>query len=122
MEWAETLPTQCPPENAAPPEDATFYRYVASTPLKEEDLLSQRKIFPNKIFSVDECTARAISVHDTIDGCNNLLKFPRFKKMKLIQITLQPESGVVLKTGTEKNHYSWWRAKNYIPATYSLVE
>lgn len=121
MEWSEELPLQCPPEKAVPPENVTFYRFVSSTPLKEEDFFSLRKMCPAKVFNVDECTVRAISVHDTIEASKSLLKFPRFKKMKLVEISLTPESGVVLQTGKDSSHYSWWRAKSFLPASYAQV-
>lgn len=121
MEWAEELPHQCPPAEATPPENVTYYRYVASIPLREDDFHSQRKHFPLKQFGIDECIARAVSVFSDPEKIKSLNKLPNLRGKKLIEIILTPESGVVIRSCSKEHHYSWWRVKGFIPATYKLV-
>ena len=120
MEWAEDLPSQCPPAEATPPENATYYRYVASIPLSEDDFHSQRKLLPLKPFGVDECIAHAVSVFSNPEKIKSLSKLPNLRGKKLVEIVLPPDSGVVIRSGKE-HHYSWWRVKGFIPATHKLV-
>jgi len=120
MDWAETLPSQCPPPEATLPDNSAYYRYVNTIPLSEADFHSQRKLFPLKQFRVDECTARAVSVFSNPEKIKSLSKLPNIRGKKLVEIALPPESGKIIKSGME-HHYSWWRVKNFMPATYKLV-
>jgi len=120
MDWAETLPSQCPPAEATQPNNTAYYRYVDTIPLCEADFHSQRKLLPLKLFRVDECTARAVSVFSNPEKIKSLSKLPSFRGKKLVEIILPPESGKIIKSGKE-HHYSWWRVKNFIPATHKLV-
>ena len=121
MNWAEELPSQCPPAEATPPENTTYFRYVESIPPCEIDFHSQRKLLPLNQFNIDECTARAVSVFSSTEKLKSLEKLPTFKGKKLIEIVLPPESGVVIRSGNRPHHHSWWRVKDFIPATHKLV-
>ena len=92
MDWAETLPSQCPPAEAKQPDNTAYYRYVATIPLCEADFLSQRKLLPLKQFRVDECTARAVSVFNNPEKIKSLSKLPNLRGKKLVEIVLPPEN------------------------------
>lgn len=122
MPWAEQLPKQCPPELAAPPNNGKFYRFISELPLKEIDFYSHRKLKPLVVFKVDECTALAVSLYNNIDAAKKMLKLPSLRGKKVLEISLPDESGVILQTGNDKNHISWWRAAGFMPTSYALVE
>lgn len=122
MEWAEELPTQCPPAEAVSPDNAAYYRYVDAIPLTEAGFQSHKKLFPSRAFKVGECIARSISVFSSLENVKGLTKLPGFRGKKLVEIVLPPESGLIMRTGKTENHYSWWRAKDFVPASHTLVE
>ena len=114
-EWAEELPPHCPPDAAFPPNDDVFYRLVSQFPPEEEDFFSHRKLYPRKKFPVDECRARSVSIFNRLEECAEILKLPAHRNKKVVKFVLPPESGVVLQTGRNQAHYSWWRSKQYDP-------
>jgi hypothetical protein len=114
-EWAEELPSNCPPDEAFPPNYDIFYRLVEGFPPKEEDFFSHRKLYPKKKFPVNECQARSVSLFNRLDECAKIQKLPAHKNKKIVKLTLPPESGVVLQTGQNRAHYSWWLSKQYDP-------
>lgn len=122
MEWAEELPPQCPPADAIPPENKTFYRLVSSNPPAEEDFWSQRQLKPHASFRTDECMARAVSLFSSKDSCAavRLLPAHRGKNEVVMEILLTDGSGVVKPT-FKQNHYSWWRTREYLPEKYAVV-
>jgi hypothetical protein len=123
MEWDEPLPAQCPPADAAPPADLVLYRLVESNPPSDKDYWSQRKLKPDQKFSnKDECTIKAVSLFDCSNSCSSIRLLPTHKNKSemVLQITLQPESGVVKKS-LSNHHVSWWRAKGYFPDTFKVV-
>ncbi len=114
-EWAEELPPNCPPDAAFPPNHDVFYRLVGQFPPTEEDFFSHRKLYPRKRFHVDECQARSVSIFNRLEEGAKILKLPAHKNKKIVKLVLPPESGVMLQTGQNKAHYSWWRSKRYTP-------
>ena len=108
-EWIEDLPRNCPPTEAVPPNNDTFFRLV-NIPVSNQDFESNRRLFPKRFFKVSECVARSTSLFSNPHVCVEMRKFPLHKKKKLAQIILPPESGLVMSTGERNNHFSWWRA------------
>ena len=113
-DWFEDLPENCPPNGAEIPRGETYYRIVNSFPPRIEDFYSWRKLFPNKTHS-NECIARAVSLRSSGAKCKKLLKLTRLKGKIVVKIELDETSGVVLKTGSHKTHYSWWMSLNFNP-------
>ena len=113
FEWAETLPNDCPPEDALLPQNDNYYRLVKEIPPTDSDFWSHRKLYPSKPFNINECITRACSLINNLKRCNNLTKLPPHKDKKVVQIILPPESGLVKKTGARSSHFSWWRAKDF---------
>jgi hypothetical protein len=112
MEWAEPLPSQCPPTDANPPNHEEYYRFVGTIPPREEDFYSQRRLYPNRKFRINECRARSISLFGSYEDCLMKQKLPSLKHKRIVGIALPPESGVVVRTG-QASHHSWWRAKHF---------
>lgn len=123
MKWAEPLPEQCPPKGAFPPDDVIYYRLVESNPPTERDFFSLRKLNPDKRFNADECTARAVSVFCNLASCANIRLLPthREKNEHVLEFRLTSKSGVVMQTGRQQHHYSWWRANGYLPVPCRVV-
>lgn len=114
-DWAEELPPNCPPETAVAPQYEIFYRLVKQIPPTQEDFYSHRKLYPQKTFHATECRAHSLSVFSSLEECAKLLKLPLHKQKKVVQLILPPESGVILHTGTQLSHYSWWKTAKYNP-------
>ena len=113
MNWFETLPDKCPPSDAVTTENVKVYRAVLTSPATDEDFKSHRELFPTKFFSVSECQARSLSVHDNMAETEKLKKLPRFKNnFFIMELNLKAEDGLILKTNGP-NHYSWWRSTEF---------
>lgn len=115
MEWAEQLPPDCPPGNSFPPNEQTYYRLVSNFPPTEKDFYSQRMLYPEKDFRVDECRARAISLFTNLRVCEKVRKLPTQRNNRIIvELVLKKDCGVILRTG-QQAHHSWWRRRCYNP-------
>lgn len=112
-EWAEELPEDCPPSDAHIPEDKEFYRFADNYPVKESDFLSYYAIHGNKPSDVTICRSRSLSIRDSFEDCLKARLLPNLKKMKIIKILLTQESGLILQTGENPHHFSWWRCRDF---------
>lgn len=115
MKWAEPLPESCPPQDARHPNGELLYRIINGDSPTEDDFYSYRRLCPDKPFSLGECIARALSVFDKITACERILKTPRFRGKKIIQLELHEDSGMIMKTGKDPHHFSWWLADGCNP-------
>jgi hypothetical protein len=116
MEWLEKLPPNCPPDKAEVPNNDTFYRLIKNISPNIENFYSQRQLFPDRTFNVDECRARSVSIFKELIDCKGIKKLPLHKNSYIIKILLSSESGLILKTGrADESHYSWWLYKNFNP-------
>jgi hypothetical protein len=113
-EWSEELPPNCPPKEAEPPNDRRFYRLVDSFPPSSSDFVSNRTLFPNSRFNVDECVARALSIFETEAACTRIRKLPLHKHQVLVVLSLPDASGLILRTA-KHTHYSWWKRRSFDP-------
>lgn len=121
MNWSETLPEQCPPDNAFSPDGLVFYRLCETSPPTNEDFKSQRALCPTCEYkNVSECIARSLSVWDNIDKCLNLLKLPRHKGKSAMKLELTNNDGLVLQT-FKPNHYSWWKTQSFDIASATIL-
>ena len=114
--WLEDLPDCCPPENAFSPQGEIFFRLTHSSSFMLDDFYSQRHLHPDKNFpGIPECIARSISLCGDIKTAMDLKKLPRFKKTKVLQLKLNKDSGVCMRTLSSqyKNHYSWWVKRDF---------
>ena len=116
MNWIENLPEKCPPDEAFVPDNFKVFRLATTETADEINFQSQRALKPNSKFKgVDECVARSISVFNEINKCLNMAKLPLYKnKWKaVLEIELNEDDGLALKTFKDPNHYSWWRSSNF---------
>ena len=112
--WAEDLPDNCPPGCAKQPNSEEFYRLVTSLPPTEQDFWSNRKLYPDREFEVDECRARSLSILKDHSQCIALRKYPTLKNKTAVKLVLPMDAGVIKRTG-RKTHYSWWRRAGFDP-------
>lgn len=117
MEWAEPLPPACPPEEAKAPNGEQYYRLVETFPPTEHDFYSYRMLYPQRPFRLGECLARAVSIFTSQEECLKLKKLPHFKNKNdtVVALILPSDSGVVLQTGRDPSHFSWWRWRTFNP-------
>ena len=116
MNWIEELPEQCPPKEAFATKDQTIFRLARSRDFDENDFHSQRSLRPNAIFNgVSECIARSLSVFNTAEACYNKLKLPYMRKkfVCVLKINLTEDDGMMVQSGKDINHYSWWRSNRF---------
>ena len=113
--WAENIPEGCPPDNAFPPQNDTFYRLVDAVPPEERDFWSHRKLFPTRIFNASECLACSCSIISDLQSCIRIAKLPTQKNKRIVKLALPPESGLIKQTGGHLTHFSWWRALDFNP-------
>lgn len=112
--WFEDLPANCPPEDAAPP-DNEFYRLAEGDPATCRDFWSHRKIWPNKVFNVSECRAKSISVFANAKDLEKVKMLQAHAGKAIVKIKLTPCAGLIKQTGNDLNHYSWWRFSTFDP-------
>lgn len=124
MNWFEELPEQCPPKEAFNPEGFSFYRFSSSENPDLNDFLSHRYLHPTTVFNnVPECIARSLSVYDSLEKCINLRKLPRHRNKwkSILELKLNADDGLVMKTFPDPNHYSWWRSNSFKLETAKIV-
>lgn len=125
IDWFENLPEQCPPSDATYPNGMTVYRFSFTGIPDNPDFISQRMQNPEKVFhGVDECTAKSLSVFDSLDACQNKLKLPRNRKRfsGILEVNLTNEDGLIKKTFSDPDHYSWWRSNTFTFENVRTIE
>lgn len=121
MTWFETLPPDCPPGEALPPE--TSYFRLGSIPPDASDFWSHRRRFRHKVFQVSECIARSLSVFNDLEALRQLRRLlPAMRSKPVFQIDLTEKDGLILQTGNDPHHYSWWRSTAFDLKTIHLIE
>jgi len=121
-EWSEPLPENCPPTDAADPDDRIFYRLIATNPPTPGDFVSFRILFPAKVIPESECVVRALSVHDDLQHAKKKTMVGRFQSYHVAEMTLPKGCGLVKKTRS-RHHWSWWMRKSFNPLNhYKTVE
>ncbi|WP_052181118.1 hypothetical protein [Alistipes sp. ZOR0009] len=124
-DWFEELPEYCPPKEANVPQGMTVYRFSSSEVPSDNDFISQRLLNPDRVFNgVSECIARSLSVYDDLEACNNILKLPSHRKRfkSILEVNLNDNDGLVMKTFKDPNHYSWWRSNSFNFKTANKVQ
>lgn len=111
MTYFESLPPSCPDSDALPC-NGTVYRLVSSLPCSE-DFLSHRALAPHKRFHVTECIACSVSVFANKEYLERLIGLPRHANKIIAEVDLKPLAGVIKKTGSTADHFSWWRASHF---------
>lgn len=113
--FAEPLPEQCPPENAAKLSESTeFFRVASSNPVSIEDFRSVKWLNPNRQVD-DNCIASGLSIFQRESDTERILKLPSFKNGRVVKIVLGPTSGLILATPRNAacSHFTWWPFKEF---------
>jgi len=119
-EWANELPTECPPKDACYPNQLVVYRLVTTMPPTENDFIPQWDLHPEKKHR-NECVAKSLSTNISLPLCQDMLKLTRFKNYHFIVcLVLCEDAGKTLQTGQTATHYSWWRYKSYDPISHCV--
>ena len=115
MDWVESLPPQCPPSDAIPPE-GEYFRAV-SADCSEDDFIPYARLYPNrKYIGAMACKSRALSIFTNKNDCVDATKLPSLQKLgqtNIAKITLTDKDGLVLKERGKGTHHSWWRTRNF---------
>jgi len=114
QEWAEPLPAACPPSEAKLPNGDPYYRLVKIFPPKIDDFHSLQMLFPGRSFS-NPCRARAVSLFNSRSHCLGIRKLASHRSELVVVLDLPKESGVLMQTGKDPCHFSWWRIKSFDP-------
>ena len=122
IEFADTLPEGCPPgEASSPKSEHLVYRLVESNPPTEVDFTSHWKLYPHKRHTYsNECIARAVSVCQTVEQCQNLKSLPTMRGKLACRVKITPEAGIIL-LNRKSGHISWWLAMSFDPVQHSEV-
>ena len=110
MDFFEELPDQCPPAKAIEPNGA-YFRLIQETPI-EEDFHSHKLLgkWPKSFANASECEASSLSLMDSFEEAHRLTKLPNNKGKKILRIDLVPKDGLLMQTGRNLSHHSWWRS------------
>lgn len=112
MNWYEELPPDCPPEEAETPQ--SHYFRLGNIPPTDSDFWSHRRKFPFKKFHVNECIARSLSVFDKKESAEHLkMLLPSMRLKPIFQLELEAKDGLILQTGIDLHHFSWWRSIDF---------
>ncbi len=115
MDWKESLPAQCPPSDAVPPE-GVYFRAVSSN-CSEDDFMPYARLYPTRQYIGSmACTARALSIYENQDDCIEATKLPALQKLGqtcIAKITLTSKDGLVIKGRNNDSHHSWWRTCSF---------
>lgn len=124
IEWASNLPENCPPERIIVPENEEFYRLLLNqNEITEEDRKPYVELYPDQIFvGKSLIQAHGLSVLK-IENCESLSKLPGFNKhfKGIAKVTLNPTDGVLQKTGSKKEHYTWWRTTSFDESSAEII-
>lgn len=111
--WADELPENCPPEDVCIAIHEVFYRLTRrNDAIVPEDWYNHLTLYPQIDFGGRRVLAAGLSLWNSPERLLKERKLPVFKKNRcrgLAKIILIPEDGVVLQTGHENHHYTWWR-------------
>lgn len=112
----EDLPDNCPLDGSAPC-NGTYYRVVFRNPATSECFWSQRlERGAAHTFSpqLTECQIRGVSVFSSKERCSRILRLNPFKGSNfkgIVSVTLTEDDGVMMQTGNDRSHFTWWRTK-----------
>ena len=114
IEWANELPEGCPPENILIPSDQEMYRLtLEADKVTEADFIPYLEKYKERKYSAPlKIMAAGLSLFSSYDPALTQ-KIPTLKKFKgVAKLLLNPQDGVLAKTGGE-NHYTWWRSTSF---------
>lgn len=118
------MPLGCPPEKILVATKHLFYRMAHSAQAYcNEDFMSYAELNPDKDWGDLLPLAVGLSVLESRDKAVRNLRLPLFKKYKgVIELTLNPEDGVLKQTGVHVSHYTWWRTNKFKMENLTMLE
>jgi hypothetical protein len=121
--FRETLPAQCPPDDASEiRSDLIVFRLVSGTIVSGNDFRSQRELQPHAQFRVSECIARGVSVFTTTGAAQNAKLLPKLRNSFICRVRLSSGAGCIKPTGRDICHRTWWPYADYdIPSKCEVV-
>ena len=115
MDWVESLPSQCPPPDAVPPE-GEYFRAV-SADCSENDFIPYARLYPNRQYKgAMACKSMALSIYSNKEECIYATKLPSLQKLgqtHIVKVTLTERDGLVQKEQNKSSHHSWWRTRDF---------
>jgi hypothetical protein len=115
----------CPPEDCFFSDGITeYYRAVLTDPATSDCFTSHRLKNPDRIYNLDECEVRSVSLSMTIEGLiHGVFKTPAFKKReKLVGVVILCEADGPVKQTFAAHHHSWWRSKSFKPENVKVIK
>jgi hypothetical protein len=109
LDWPEHFPELCPPDSSREPKEKV-YRFVKQNPPSENDFISHRLLYADKVFS-DECRACGLSVFTEMADVLSMRKRYNALRKKLLAVgNLSSDVGKILSTPGKyaKSHHTWW--------------
>lgn len=122
--WTCTMPPGCPPEDILVATEHPFYRMAYSAQAySDDDFKSYAELNPGKDWGEMLPLAVGLSLIDNKEKAIKNLRLPLFKKYRgIIELTLNPQDGVVKQTGVHISHYTWWRTTMFEVSNLKIVE
>ena len=113
IDYRENLPERCPPEDAEEVrEELHLYRLVESNPASDDDFRSQRAMYPDKRFHIDECLAHGLSVWTSQTQAENVRRLPKLRDKQVCRVRLCPGAGRIKQT-FKPEHRTWWPFRQF---------
>ena len=102
MIYRESLPDDCPPEEAAEIDaPRVVYRLVRNNPPTDDDFRSQRAERAER--NISECQARGLSVRTELASAVDLMGLRTMRGRMLCQVQLDHGSGRIMQIGEDHN-------------------
>lgn len=124
IEWPNSLPDNCPPEDILVPEDEEFFRLLINKDyIVEDDWKTYIELYPSKSYVGESLImANGLSISKNPDF-KELTKLPNIKRRfkGMAKIKLKPTDGVLKKTGKDDKHYTWWKTKGFDPSVAEII-
>lgn len=119
--WKETLPTGCPPADAADVNGEVVFRFLKNEIPEDDDFRSKHLDRAKHLIGVSPCRQRALSVWTSEERARQVLAtFRRGGGMRLGRVRLDAGAGLIKQTGPD--HVSWWRCGAFDPVPQTTVE
>lgn len=119
--WCVDMPDKCPPEDIEVPFSHLFYRMAINEhKIVEDDWKTYSEISPNKDWGAQLPLAKGLSLINNEKKAKKMLKLPSFNG--IIEVTLEPQDGVVKHTGVHRSHYTWWRTVSFDKENVKMLQ
>lgn len=117
MEFLESLPASCPPNDAKFDELTGVWRFAASENSSKEEFASHAQLGKTKPDKVDACRWSSCSLFEE-KAMRNMAKTPRFRDMFRVKLDIPAASGMHVN---KKGHIDFWMLSTFDPCT-AIVE